>query len=281
MLKFIQNEPALLIKVNNEKILLISDLHLGFEKELYSHGFNIPSQIDRIYNKLGNLLNIYKPSRLIILGDVKHGTSKILPHEWSDIPNFFERLLTNVDKIDIIPGNHDGSLKTLLPSKVNLHTTKGLMLKSGKRLIYLIHGHSWPSPEAFTADILIMGHHHFVVEIMDTSGLRLIEPIWFVAKWDKEKIISSFLKSRRLKVGKNPINSFKKIFKFTPKNPRIIIMPTFNPLLRGMAVNKNTNKDYLGPIFESGAIDIENSELYLLDGTYLGYLSNIKHLSFE
>ncbi|MCX8191751.1 MAG: metallophosphoesterase [Nitrososphaerales archaeon] len=279
MLNIVQNEPALILKTNVEKILLISDLHLGFERELYTHGFNIPSQIEKIYDKLKKILDAQEPNRLIILGDVKHGMSKILPHEWSDLPNFFERLLTCVDKIDIIPGNHDGGLKTLLPSRVNLHTPKGLMLKSGKRAVYLIHGHSWPYPEAFGADILIMGHHHFVVEMVEDSGLRLIEPVWLVTRWDSSKIIAHFLKSKRLKVKEDPIDFFKRSFRITPKNSRIVVMPTFNPLLKGMAVNREADTRYLGPIFRSSAIDIEKSELYLLDGTYLGYLSNLKHLS--
>ncbi len=276
MIKIIPNESALLLKTRREKILVIPDLHLGFEKELAEKGIAFPSQTEKIFARLQRLLNDQKPDHLIFLGDIKHGTSTILPYEWREIPNFFERLLKLVDRIHVIPGNHDGGLDKLLPEKVELTSVRGLTIEDGRKRISLIHGHAWPEPESFACDELIMAHHHFTIMLRDSSGLRSFEPIWVITRWNKTKIVTSYLKARGIKARTDPIKLFKKNFGINIKSPRIIVMPTFNNMLGGIAINqKESDSKYLGPIFNSGAIDMRTSELYLLDGTYLGKLSQL------
>ena len=55
-------------------------------------------------------------------------------------------------------------------------------------------------------------------------------------------------------------------------------MPAFNELCGGVAFNESVRDDLLGPIFSSGAVELDNSEIYLLDGTFLGILKNIRKL---
>jgi len=84
-----------------------------------------------------------------------------------------------------------------------------------------------------------------------------VEPVWIKSKIDQEKV------KERYKV--------KKTGKL-----EVIIMPAFNRLLGGTPVNVKTTRDeLLGPLLKNDFIDMENAELYLLDGTYLGILSNI------
>lgn len=87
MLRIVPDEPALILETPLHKILIISDLHLGFEKGLSSKGINIPSQTQKIFNKLKSIIERFSTDRIIILGDVKHGTLKIVPQEWVDVPN--------------------------------------------------------------------------------------------------------------------------------------------------------------------------------------------------
>ena len=268
MLKIIPDAPALLLRNRSGKTLVAPDLHLGYEKTLTSKGINMPSQTNRIYIKMQKLVRQYKPQRIIFLGDIKHGTGKILTHEWTEIPDFFEKLLTEVDDLLIIPGNHDGGLKALLPSCVTLIPTKGMSLMDDAKKIYLMHGHTWPSPEAFMADIIIMGHHHFAVEFKESSGTRSKEPIWVVTKYDVKRVIRSYLQYRNICSGDDPVNVFRKHFKMDPGRPNVIIMPTFNHMLSGTPLNKPRNK-YLGPIFRSDRIKLEDSDTFLLDGTYI------------
>ncbi len=279
MIKIIPNESALLLKIEGEKILVLPDLHLGFEKELAEKGIAYPSQTGKIFARLQALLQNQKPDRLIFMGDIKHGTSMVMPNEWREIPNFFERLLKVVDRIQVIRGNHDGGLDKLLPKKVELESARGLTIRNGRKAVSLIHGHAWPEPETFACDELIMAHHHFTIMLRDSSGLKSFEPIWVITGWNKTMMARSYLKANGIKMRTDPLKLFKKKFGINPKNPRIIVMPTFNKMLGGIAINQKESKSnkYLGPIFNSGAIDMSNSELYLLDGTYLGMLSKNKN----
>jgi metallophosphoesterase superfamily enzyme len=52
---------------------------------------------------------------------------------------------------------------------------------------------------------------------------------------------------------------------------KFLIIPAFNPLCGGIAVNE---KGIVGPL--NKLLDISKSEIYLLDGTFLGIIKNIK-----
>jgi len=52
-------------------------------------------------------------------------------------------------------------------------------------------------------------------------------------------------------------------------------MPPFNHLIGGMAFNSKDFKP-LGPLLNNNVLRWKKSEIYLLDGTYLGNLSNLK-----
>jgi len=55
-------------------------------------------------------------------------------------------------------------------------------------------------------------------------------------------------------------------------------MHAFNEMLGGLPINLEQPEDLLGPIFRAGAIDIDGAETYLLDGTFLGTISHLRHL---
>jgi len=65
----------------------------------------------------------------------------------------------------------------------------------------------------------------------------------------------------------------------------LIIMPSFNDFLGGQAINmynlerQKKFKGFIGPVLRSGSIDFENAEIYLLDGTFLGSLSQLRKIS--
>ena len=64
------------------------------------------------------------------------------------------------------------------------------------------------------------------------------------------------------------------------------IMPSFNDYLGGQPINRNFSegwaelyREYMGPVLRSGAIDFENGEAYLFDGTFLGVVKDLRQLS--
>src|SRR2546428_1148025 len=72
---------ALLLR--EERALVISDLHLGFEGALAEQGVSIPRFQRRvILERLGQMLDPTKTEQVIISGDFKHEFSKNPVDEW-------------------------------------------------------------------------------------------------------------------------------------------------------------------------------------------------------
>jgi len=246
--------PALKIKSAKESALVVADLHMGIESELASRGVVLPSQVPRIKERLFELIKQERPKRLVFLGDVKHNVPIATWQEWRELPTFFEELAKHV-RVEVVPGNHDGGLDGMVPGDVKIHGVGGILL--GKS-IGLVHGHAWPSPGLMKAKLLVSAHNHPAVEFRDELGARIVEPAWLRCKLNPSKLP----KKLRVAAGDNV--------------PELLVMPAFGELVGGAAVNQAVPKELIGPIFKSGAARIEDAEVYLLDGTCLGLVKNLK-----
>ncbi len=248
-MKFIKNYPALFIE--EKKILVIGDLHIGIQHELSKSGINIPSQIKKIKKDIDFLINSTKASTLIILGDIKHKVPGMSRQEIKDIPELFEYLSSKV-KIVICKGNHDDQIEKIIPKEIKIHGTKGF--KIGK--YGFNHGHTWPSKQLLACDYLIIGHTHPVIQFTDKFGYKIFKQVWIKGKINQDKIKEKYGVEKTGKL-------------------EVIIIPSFNKLLGGTPINKKEDNELLGPLLRNDFISIDNCELYLLDGTYLGKLNNI------
>ena len=274
MLKPIKDYQALLHTQKRHKSLIVTDLHLGWEISLAEKGIHIPSQTTKILQKLLRIVDMTNPQTLIILGDVKHTIAKAEPGEWKDIPEFFEALKAKVDDIRIIRGNHDGNLEPLIPDDVGLHPSNGIALNA----VGLFHGHTWPAKKLLNSTQLIMGHVHPTVSFRDVLGFRITAPVWIKIKFDNERFETPHLKENHAKTGTSR-NTGREPFE-KPRVKQLLIMPCFNDFLRGRPINKEDGrKNQIGPVLRSKATNIEKGEVYLLDGTFLGTVEQLKALS--
>ena len=238
----IQNEPVLFLEEN--KLLVIADLHIGIEKELREHGLNPQPQTEKILKSLVSICEKYKPEEIILLGDIKHNIPSSTFQERKDVKNFLEQI-KNLSKIHIIPGNHDGNIHKLAPEDVIYHPSDGFILEN----IGFVHGHRWPNQDVMKCDQIIMAHTHPTVMLTDRLGYKSFEPCWLKGYFIKSKLKERYPDAL---------------------NPEILIVPAFNPLCGGISVNGEGVTGPLGKL-----IDIENSIVYLLDGTSLGIVKNI------
>ena len=268
MIRLLTPHPAIMVE-SGERVMLAADIHLGLEYELAKQGINIPYQWSRMLSEMVGLLTEYKPDRLILLGDVKHGVPATSFKEKREIPNFFNTLLEYVDNIDVARGNHDANIQKFLPEEVTLHSSKGVIF-GDEFTVAGFHGHAWPAPEIMSVDCIIMAHNHPTVMLKTPIGLMISQRTWIRGKLDQKKVAKAFLEQDGITVGENPVEEFKKNFIVTPKKPELIIMPMFNDLLGGLPVNMESPQSLLGPLFNSGAVNLEKFDSYLLDGTYLG-----------
>jgi putative SbcD/Mre11-related phosphoesterase len=97
----------LALYLKKQKILVIADLHIGFEDMLNREGFLIPRhQLKDIIAKLDKIFLRCKPKTIIINGDLKHEFGNISEQEWRDVLNIVD-YLSERGKLSIIKGNHD------------------------------------------------------------------------------------------------------------------------------------------------------------------------------
>ena len=274
----IGSEPALLLRHKAERVVVVGDLHIGWEVSLAQQGIHVPSQTHKMLQRLKAIIENEKPSRLVMLGDVKHSVTGAELEEWRDVPEFFEELLKLVPSIQVILGNHDGNLEPLTPSKVELLDSSGIAL--WKRF-GLFHGHAWPTPEILGCETLILGHLHPAVTLRDAIGYRLTRPAWVMASVDGRKLLAGSLKAAGVKGKPDSDEILAERFHVKLAVRRCVFVPPFNDFLGGRPVNSKRIEEShagekLGPILRSGAVDMDNAEVHLLDGTYLGHVKQLK-----
>jgi putative SbcD/Mre11-related phosphoesterase len=280
MLNLLLPYPAALIKARKTKTLLIADLHIGWETALQKKGIHVPSQTSKILSKLIGIITKYKPSQLVVLGDVKYTVVSSELGEWNDVPNFFSKLQAYVDEISIVRGNHDANIEPLLPENVKLLPAGGTIIGDAG----IFHGHKWPSPLLMKCKTLVMGHLHPVVVFRDPAGFKISRQVWMKANCNAEALAKILLEKHNIKIEGTIADTLQKRYDIKLKTAEIFIMPSFNDFLGGRPVNETSHRKeiaseaLIGPVLRSQAINVDNAEIYLLDGTYLGTLNQLRNL---
>ncbi|MFZ2470494.1 MAG: metallophosphoesterase [Methanothrix sp.] len=240
-------DAPLLLAEGEERVLVAADLHLGLEYELWQGGVCIPSQTGKILAELLGFLAEIKPDRLLLLGDIKHNVPRTSWQEKREIPEFLRRLCAQV-RVEIVPGNHDSNLADMAPRGARVRSSSGFVLDG----VGYFHGHTWPDEKVMGADCLVAGHLHPAVRLPDPLGRSPSRPVWA-----KTHLTSKAVQEHYGFAGES----------------EIIIAPAFNILCGGLPLNEPI-EEMRGPLLSMA--DWEKARLYLLDGTDLGALAEIK-----
>jgi len=90
----------------------------------------------------------------------------------------------------------------------------------------------------------------------------------------------------RIKVDTDPVALLKKRFGVKVKpSSELLIMPSFNDFLGGQTINRRAlrkgvrSRAFIGPVLRCGSVDVDNAETYLLDGTFVGTVEQLRKLS--
>lgn len=235
--RIVPSHPALILE-EKERHMVITDLHIGFEAGMISNDIFVKPEelISEIHKDLQELIRSESPDSLILLGDIKSGTSSISKIEWSVVPSFFE--IGKKIKTLVIPGNHDGNLQKITPDWITISSSTGIVL--GDTL--LTHGHVMPSENLSHVNRIVMGHVHPVYfqegSVMD--GQR----VWVSIKADKSQLFPSIT-----------------------GDLEIIIIPSFNRYF--YASQKRFHKKSISPILES-IKKYHSAKIVTLDGSIIG-----------
>ena len=239
-------EPALYLAKQN--LLVIADLHIGIERQLHENGVRMPSQTGMMEKRLISILQTHEINDIILLGDIKHNIPTSTIQERTDVKRFLDTI-QQYCTLHVLPGNHDGNIHRLLGPDIQLHPSNGFVFHG----IGFTHGHRWPSQDVMCCEQVVIGHSHPTVMLMDRLGYRSYEQCWVRGTSFSEKLNKKYPEST---------------------TSQIILMPAFNPLCGGIAVNEDI---LLGPF--GSVIDVDNAELYLLDGSSLGKVKDLKESS--
>ena len=227
-----------------QRWIAASELHLGLESDLARKGAYLRSRSEALAHALLDDARSVNADRLLLLGDVKHKVAALSRQETRDVPPFFDLLHEEFQEILITPGNHDAGLGSLLPKprypKLRLGRATGEIVGRKGFRVGALHGHTWPRPALLDVDVLLVGHTHAAVSIVDESGTSAIQLAWLRGQASAERVHARY--------GKRRV-------------PQIIVFPPYNPLCGGTAINRD---GLLGPIAE--ILDPAASTLWLLDG---------------
>ena len=175
-------------------ILVIGDLHLGYEEALRTRGLDIPlRQFEEITTELEEVIDYIKTrygkiAQIIFLGDIKHHFGYIAS-EREEIRKLIRVLRTkNIEEKNIIfiRGNHEKNDKN----------GKFLDYYIVKDIIF-IHGHcEFPEIYAPEINLVVMAHLHPTITLLDKMKIKKEKYKCFLVGRFKKKdfvILPSFL----------------------------------------------------------------------------------------
>ena len=141
-----------------ERWLAVADLHFGYELSQRAAGRLVPLWgMASIEDRLGDLLDEYRPRTLIIVGDLVHDKASALA-----AAALLERLRGRCEVV-AVAGNHDRQIARTISFVERWETAD-----------YVFHHGHCNAGES--TRVQIIGHHHPAATITDGAGLRLKFP---------------------------------------------------------------------------------------------------------
>ena len=171
--------PTLFLE--KESILIMNDLHIGYEGELHRKGIMVPKfQLKAILEETKKILDVTKPKKVIINGDLKHQFGGISREEWKEVLQFLDFLLQRVEEVIIIQGNHDPIIKPIADRR-NIKVVKEHIIND----IHIVHGDEIVET---TSKVIIIGHEHPAITIKEGSKWEKFK-CFLKGKWKKQTLI--------------------------------------------------------------------------------------------
>jgi len=181
-IRFLDN--SLLI---DDRILVLSDFHTGYEEYLFGKYVPIRAQYDETIKNLDEIFDLLskegvKIKEIVILGDLKHEFGEISDSEWRESLELLDYLLEKSEKIVLIRGNHDNILGAIAKKReievVNYYKYKEICFLHGDKM----------HDECKDSKILVIGHLHPAVTLYDSYKKEKFK-CFLYGKWSLNEVI--------------------------------------------------------------------------------------------
>ncbi len=177
---------CVLIKEKSKNILVLGDLHIGYEESLNKIGVLVPRmQFKEMVEELREIFSdTGRVDEIVLLGDLKHEFGEISKQEWKEVTGILDLFKKWAKQIILIKGNHDTILGPIAKRKEieikEFYVTEG---------ICFLHGHKM-YPECLDKKIksIILGHRHPAVVLSDKYKKERYK-CFLVGKWKGKKVI--------------------------------------------------------------------------------------------
>ncbi|MEK6837508.1 MAG: metallophosphoesterase [Nanoarchaeota archaeon] len=229
----------LALYLRKENILVIGDVHLGYEESMSKRGVFMPRfQFKDTIDRLGKIFSLLRQQRkksraekgeklgaVVVNGDLKHDFGSISGQEWRDILKFLDFILQYADDVILVKGNHDIKLAPIA-RKRGIVIVENIAINDK----FICHGHEVPSSSEFTrSKIVIVGNEHPAVSLREEARCELYK-CFILGKW---------------------------------KGKRMIVMPSFNQITIGTDILK---KKFISPFMQQ---DLSRFDVFVVgDETY-------------
>src|SRR3989344_3066826 len=173
-------ETALWLKKQN--ILIINDLHIGYEEVLQRKGILVPKfQLKEIITKLEHILEKTKPEKVIINGDLKHEFGTVLKQEWKEVLQFLDVVLQKCKTVIIIKGNHDPIIAPIAEKRRVAVVTEYSVDDT-----LIVHGDELMETKATR---IIIGNEHPAITMREGSKWEKYK-CFLKGKWQRKELIA-------------------------------------------------------------------------------------------
>ncbi|WP_435095774.1 metallophosphoesterase [Halarchaeum sp. P4] len=234
----VPDRPAAVADFGDESALLVADYHAGIEQSLRREGLEAPSRAEERRNRVLSLVVETGVERVVFLGDLGHHIGEPEGAELAELEALVAELPVPVT---LVRGNHDGGIADVL----DLDVTPPDGARFGD--VGLCHGHTWPSEDVLSADVVCMGHEHPAVRLEDDVGGSRVERVWLRGPLAGAPFAEHHGESLDL-------------------SGELVVCPAFNDYSGGTWVNIE-GQEFLAPFLPEACPD---AEAYLCDGTRLG-----------
>ncbi|MCK4757982.1 MAG: metallophosphoesterase [Thermoplasmata archaeon] len=203
--------PDHVLYLPDEDILVISDLHIGYEASMRAEGVAMPDfQFGKMMKNLERAMEHFSPGQVIINGDIKHEFSRNLGQEWDEVMLLLEQINNMGAEVKFVRGNHDNYLKTIIGrydiELANYYLTNDILITHGHIPTSTLladdedvddnnesgDGDNPGQTRSLKNNFKIFGHEHPVLRLRDKIGARVTMPCFLFDEFNNFIIMPAF-----------------------------------------------------------------------------------------